>query len=354
MVLKDKKRMLLLTDGNIDNASARIRAIQYIPYLHQNNIEVSLIPRIPEKSSKIIWRFCFFPLLKRWYYIKRSYAISFQRWDIVFIQRIFIEEKHLKLLRNRNTVIFYDFDDAIYINQRKPQNKAKTATMIKNSDEVIVSTEYLKEFCFENHQDPVIIPSPVETDRITPSVKSVDHIPTIGWIGSAWTTGFLGIIESPLKRLAKSHSFRFLTIGSKSDYHIDGINHISKPWSFNEENEGIGEMDIGIMPLSDTDFARSKGGYKLIQYMSGGIPCIASPVGINTSMIRPGVNGYLASTENEWVESLEKLLDDPSLRSQLGSNGRKDAIELYSREVCFEKLMSILRRHDIVNNNQIN
>src|ERR1035437_41327 len=342
MVLKDEKRLLLLTDGNIDNASSRIRAIQYIPYLRQNNIEVFLVPRVPEKSLNLIWRFFIFPILKRWFHLKRSFVIRFKRWDFVLIQRIFIEERLLKLIKKRNIQIFYDFDDAIYINPSKPSNREKTATMIKYADEVIVSTEFLKGFCIENHKNPIIIPTPIEIERIKPSVKSFDGIPTIGWIGSTWTTGFLGIVENPLKRLAKTHSFRFLTVGAKPDYHIEGINHISKQWSFNEENERIAEMDIGIMPLPDTDFARSKGGYKLIQYMSGGIPCIASPVGINSSMIRPGINGYLASSEDEWFEQLEKLINNPALRAELGNNGRKDAVELYSREVCFEKLMKVI------------
>ena len=342
MDLKSRKRMLMLTDGNIDNASSRIRAIQYIPYLQQNHIQVSLIPRIPEKSSKLIWRYCFFPLLKRWYYFRRKGAIRFQQWDIAFIQRTFIDESELNRLNRKNVRIIYDFDDAIYINPRKPSNREKTATMIKYADEVIVSTEFLNDFCVENHRNPFIIPTPIETDRIKPTIKSRDNIPTIGWIGSVWTTGFLTIVENPLKRLAETHSFRFLTVGAKPDYHIEGIDHISKPWSFNEENESIGEMDIGIMPLPGTDFARSKGGYKLIQYMSGGIPCIASPVGINRSMIRNGVNGFLASCEEEWFEQLEKLINNPALRSELGNNGRKDAIELYSREVCFEKLMKVI------------
>lgn len=349
MVLKDKKRLLLLIDGNIDNASSRVRAIQYIPYLLQNNIEVFLVPRIPEKSSKLIWRFFIFPILKRWFYLKRSFVIRFKCWDFVFIQRIFIAERLLRLLKNRNTPILYDFDDAIYINPRKPSNREKTVIMIKYADEVIVSTEFLKDFCVEHYKNPVIIPSPVETDRIKPSKKTIDQLPTIGWIGSAWTTGFLGIVENPLKRLAKTHSFRFLTVGAKADYHVEGINHISKPWSLIKENEHICEMDIGIMPLPDTDFARSKGGYKLFQYMSGGIPCIASPVGINNSIIKSGINGYLAFTEDQWFELLEKLITDPALRFQLGNNGRKDAIEFYSREVCFEKLMKVIHSHFVIN-----
>jgi glycosyltransferase involved in cell wall biosynthesis len=345
MALESRKRMLMLTDGNIDNASSRIRAIQYIPYLNKNKIEVHLIPRVPEKSPKLFRRFCIFPLLKRLYYLRKIYAIRFQQWDIAFIQRTFIEKSELKQLKGRNVRIIYDFDDAIYINPQKPANRDKAATIIKFADQVIVSTEFLKDFCVDNHKNPAIIPTPVETDRIKPSIKSLDHITTIGWIGSVWTTGFLAIVENPLKRLAKTYSFRFLTVGAKPDYHIEGINHISKPWSFNEENERIAEMDIGIMPLPDTDFARSKGGYKLIQYMSGGIPCIASPVGINSSMIRPGINGYLASSEDEWFEQLEKLINDPVLMSELGKNGRKDAVELYSREVCFEKLINVINGH---------
>jgi glycosyltransferase involved in cell wall biosynthesis len=348
MVSEKRNRMLILTDGNSDNASARIRAIQYIPFLIQQGIQVRLIPRIPKKSDRIFSRFCLFPFLKRWYYLKRVLALTFQRWDIVFIQRTFIKKKYLKLLKKRNSLIFYDFDDAIYINPQKPSNRKKTATMITHADEVIISTEFLKGFCIDNYKEPVIIPSPVETERIKPSLKSNNNIPTIGWIGSSWTTGFLDIIENPLKKLAKSHSLRFLTVGSKSDFRIEGINHVSKPWSFKEENERIGEMDIGIMPLPNTEFARSKGGYKLFQYMSGGIPCVASPVGINSSIIRPGVNGFLASTEDEWFKHLEKLIKDPALRSELGNNGRKDAIELYSREVCFEKLMTLIRRHNIM------
>jgi len=336
------KRILVLTNGNADNASSRIRAIQYIPYLQKNGFNVTLIPRVPKKSSNLIRRFFFFPLLKRWFYLKRLIAVKYFSWDLVFIQRAFLSEYLLKSLQNRKIPMLFDFDDAIYINSKKPENKRKTALMIQYAARVIVSTGFLGEFCRVNHKDPVIIPSPVETDRIKPIEKSDVHPVTIGWMGSAWTTDFLKIIEKPLQHLAEKYSFRLLTIGTKPGFIIEGINHESKAWSFDLENAHIGEMDIGVMPLPDTEWSRSKGGYKLLQYMSGGIPCVASPVGINSSIIRPGVNGFLASSEEEWAESLEKLIKDPSLRNELGKQGRKDAVELYSREVCFEKLMNVL------------
>jgi glycosyltransferase involved in cell wall biosynthesis len=98
-------------------------------------------------------------------------------------------------------------------------------------------------------------------------------------------------------------------------------------------------MDIGIMPLPDDDFTRAKGGYKLYLYMAAGIPCVASPVGINRTIIRNGENGFLATTEEEWIGALRKLLLDPPLRIRMGHAGRNDAVTCYDRAVCFEKLL---------------
>ena len=335
--------MLMLTDGNSDNASARIRALQYIPFFKAQGYNVTHIPRVPQRPSNLVSKYTVFPLLKRWYSLKIFLFIILGKWDLLFVQRIFISEYFLKHLKKSSIPIVYDFDDAIYINPKRPENRDKTANMVRYANKVIVSTEYLNEFCNYYGQEPIIIPSPVETDRIRPCEKQKDQILTIGWIGSPWTSGFLELIEKPLQRLAEKYTFRFITVGARSDYKILGINHIAKPWVFEDENENIGLMDIGLMPLPDNDWTRMKGGYKLLQYMSAGISCVASPVGINQSIVKVGKNGFLASTAEEWYLTLEKLICDRELRIGLGSNGRRDAIELYSREVCFEKLLKSIK-----------
>lgn len=334
----------MLTDGNCDNASARIRAMQYIPFFESQGYAVTHIPRVPLRPSNLIRKYTVFPVMKRWYSLKMILVILLGWWDMVFIQRVFISKSLLKLLNKRSIPIIYDFDDAIYIDPKRPEREEKTADMVRHANKVIISTDYLSKFCLDCGQKPNIIPSPVETDRIRPIEKPQDHVVTIGWIGSPWTSGFLELIEKPLQRLASKYTLQFLTVGARSDYKIQGINHIAKPWVFEDENKNIGQMDIGIMPLPDTDWTRMKGGYKLLQYMSAGIPCVASPVGINQSIIKPGENGFLASTEEEWYMVLEKLLTDLELRINLGSNGRRDAIELYSRDVCFEKLLKIIQK----------
>lgn len=336
--------MLMLTDGNIDNASARIRAIQYIPYFEKVGYSVHHIPRISRIPSGLIGKYTIFPLQKRWYFLKMVVAIVCGRWDMVYIQRIFISKYLLKILNKKVITIIYDFDDAIYISQKRPVIREKVANMVRHATSVIVSTEYLKPFCLLNGKTAEVIPSPVETDRIRASHKSIDHGQpvTIGWIGSPWTTQFLELVEKPLQMLAKKYRIRFLTVGAKPEYSLSGTDHTNKMWHFGDENEDLGRMDIGIMPLPDNEWTRMKGGYKLLQYLSAGIPCVASPVGINQSIIKPGENGYLAATEEEWYLFLEGLINDPELRSRLGSCGRRDAVELYSREICFKKLEKLL------------
>lgn len=330
--------MLLLTDGNTDQASARIRAILYIPMFENKGFKVSYIPRVGLKPLNNFSRYFIFPLVKRYLSLKRMYLLTFRKWDLIFIQRSFIKESILARLKNKTPVI-YDFDDAIYLSDHRSSNKRKSGIMVKYADEIIISSEYLNDFCSLFNKTGIVIPSPVETDRITPAIKLPAEKPVIGWIGSSWTTDYLRVVESALQKLGEETPFCLLTIGGKPGFSISNIDHISKPWSFEEENSFLNKMDIGIMPLPDDDFTRAKGGYKLYLYMAAGIPCVASPVGINRTIIRNGENGFLANTEDEWIGALRRLLLDPPLRIRMGRAGRNDAVTFYDRAVCFEKLL---------------
>src|ERR1035437_8640732 len=105
MTIQKKKGMLMLTDGNLDNASARIRAIQYIPFFESQGYSVTHIPRIPKRPTNPFLKFTVFTVLKRWYSYKMVLAILFGKWDTVFIQRIFISKYLLKIFINRSIKI---------------------------------------------------------------------------------------------------------------------------------------------------------------------------------------------------------------------------------------------------------
>jgi glycosyltransferase involved in cell wall biosynthesis len=60
---------------------------------------------------------------------------------------------------------------------------------------------------------------------------------------------------------------------------------------------------------------------------------VASSVGMVKEFIKDGVNGYLAGTEEEWVEKISKLIEDPDLRRNIGRMGRKTVEGKFSLKV---------------------
>jgi glycosyltransferase involved in cell wall biosynthesis len=60
------------------------------------------------------------------------------------------------------------------------------------------------------------------------------------------------------------------------------------------------------------------------------IPTVMSAVGVNKEIISEGVNGFLASSEDEWITKLSLLIESEELRKKIGIEGRKTVIEKYS------------------------
>ena len=102
-------------------------------------------------------------------------------------------------------------------------------------------------------------------------------------------------------------------------------------------------MDIGIMPLPDEPWARGKSGYKLVQYMACGLPLVASPVGVNSSIVEDGVSGFLAADIAAWRTALDRLIADPALRAAMGWAGRARAVENYSLASQAPRLIEAMR-----------
>jgi glycosyltransferase involved in cell wall biosynthesis len=96
------------------------------------------------------------------------------------------------------------------------------------------------------------------------------------------------------------------------------------------------------MPLVDAPFERGKCGFKIVQYMASGLPVVASPVGVNRSMVTSGYNGFLAASEKEWRESLSALKTSSSLRHSMGVASRQRFEERYSFEAQAPRLASLL------------
>jgi glycosyltransferase involved in cell wall biosynthesis len=268
-------------------------------------------------------------------------------YDIIFIQKVVTPTFVIKLfVRTFKKKIVFDFDDAIFI-PGFPYSKTKLDRQIQLSDLIIIENLYNQEYVNkQGNNDTLIITGPIDCNRYHPAEKdSTKQEIVIGWIGSPAAQQFLDMLENVFTRLSSSYKniiFRLIG-GNKRDFYAAPCFGVRK-WSLRTEVLDLQDFDIGIMSLPDNEETKGKGGYKLLQYMATGIPCVASPVGVNSELIIDGVNGFLAISEEEWHEKLLRLIKDKDLRKKMGQAGRRSVVENYSLEVAYPKLRAALMR----------
>jgi glycosyltransferase involved in cell wall biosynthesis len=143
-----------------------------------------------------------------------------------------------------------------------------------------------------------------------------------------------------LRRLREKQEFELRVIGANIG--IDGLAVHCLPWRAETEPDDLRALDVGLMPLPDDEWSRGKCGMKALQYMALGIPPVVSPVGVNTTIVRDGVNGSYACTEEDWIDRIALLLEDEPLRRSLGQEARRTVEESYSAEAHAPRVARIL------------
>jgi glycosyltransferase involved in cell wall biosynthesis len=249
--------------------------------------------------------------------------------------------------------VVFDFDDAIFHNydhHLKRQIRRflgrKLHSTIGAAEMAFCGNNYLAEYARPLCSQIEIVPTIVDTEifRPSPGKRLVNLSNRIGWIGtpSTWNEYLLGMLPM-LNQIAASNGGQIAVMGAdckaKPHPHLDLVK-----WSEEGEVPFLQTLDVGIMPLTDTPWARGKCGYKLIQYMACGLPVVASPVGVNKEIVEHGVNGFMAETDGEWRSAVETLLSDADLRRRMGAAGRKKVEESYSLQVWGPRVAQMLRQ----------
>ncbi len=350
-------RILFWVPYPTEGASNRYRVEQYLPFLRKDGIGYELHPFWAPAAFKILYKKGHY--LKKFYFLisgtisRISDIFRINKYDIVFIHReaypiggLFFEA----IVARLNKKIIFDFDDAIFLCAsshsnsfiEKFKNSNKVAMIIKLSSHVISGNRYLADFALRYNHCVSVIPTPIDTEQYRPEgVKSENKI-IIGWIGSFTTSDFLNLLENTFINLSRRFSnVKFKIIGGKIC--LEKICNIeNKEWSLQEEIKELRTFDIGIMPMPENDWTKGKCGFKAILYMSMGIPCVCSPIGINREIIADGENGFLAGNENEWFSRLSLLIEDKELRKRMGASARNTVEKYYSVQVNAPKFVEII------------
>ncbi len=337
-------------------ASTRQRILQYLPWLEQAGIHVdvhslldddyvrSLASGHPPSRAAIVQAYA-----RRFTEISRTRSA-----DLLWIYaELFpwLPAPFERLAFGAGKPVLYDYDDAFfhpYDDHSNPLTRrllgGKLDPLISGAAVVCAGNAYLRDHAARLNSNTIVLPTVVDTDQYRPPALRTESPLTIGWIGSPSTWAFVRPYLPMLADLFRSRGVRFSAVGAgaaAATDRFDGLDFTA--WSEAGEIASVQAMDIGIMPLPEEPWARGKSGYKLVQYMACGLPLVASPVGVNSTIVEDDVTGFLATGPAEWRAALDRLIADPALRASLGRAGRQKAVEYYSLQSQAPRLIEIMK-----------
>lgn len=265
------------------------------------------------------------------------------RYDVVLFQREILSTfLTIEPLAKKPRIL--DVDDAIFLYR----GGHFVRRLVQYCDLVICGNNYLANWFSLCNPNVIVLPTAIDANKYMPIFHQIemDRPIIIGWIGSSTNLQYLYGIETALKKIMKAYSsVKLRVICDKApEFHSLSPDRIEfLQWSEKTEVENIQNMDIGIMPLNDSPWAQGKCSFKMIQYMSCGLPVVVSPVGMNAEVLAMDNIGMGANTEIQWAEALSALLDSADLRSDLGAAGRRTVEKAFSTDVLAPRLAACFR-----------
>jgi glycosyltransferase involved in cell wall biosynthesis len=259
-----------------------------------------------------------------------------------------------RLLARTGKPIIYDFDDAIWSPAQAWINgifsrlhfPGKTSTICKLATAVTTGNEFLAQYARKRNESVAIVPSSIELAEYPciPEANEPDKF-IVCWTGSTSTLVHFERARPALERLAQSLPLVVKVICSKPpDRPIEGAEMRFVAWSAEQEACDVADCHVGIMPLPDDEVSRGKCALKALQYMATGRPVVVSPVGVNSTIVRSGENGFLASSVDQWIDALKALAENAGLRASMGRQARRTVEQGYTAQLSAAKFAAVINQ----------
>ncbi|MGE0566361.1 MAG: glycosyltransferase family 4 protein [Bacteroidia bacterium] len=336
--------------------SQRYRFEQYIPFLETNGFQFIWAPLLNEKDDIVFYSngnffkkllIVFRTIIKR-----RKDCRKLSEIDIVFIQR----ETHFlgisyfeKQIKRTKCKIIFDFDDAIWIPDTSPGNKKwswlkkpdKFFTSVRLADKVIAGNRFLLKKTTGISRDAILIPTTIDTAIHKKIVnKPENNKVVIGWSGSLSTIKHFEMLIDVIKELKSKYKDRIeIKVLGDENYVNEELGIVGTAWSPENEVRELNSFDIGVMPLPNDEWAEGKCGLKALSYMACEVPVVASAVGANMDIVSNEEDGFLVLSNDEWINTISRLIENSALRKSIGLKGRHKVISKYSTEANKQKYL---------------
>lgn len=328
--------ILFLPISGPNGASSRYRVYQFLPSLADAGIEHALhLPPDAPRSG-----------------IGRLLASLRERQEIqcraiearaIFLQKRLLPQSLIDKLAKHP--LAFDFDDAIFTSPRgdrsfwtQRRTEARLRHTLSAAELVLVGNRYLFDYAAQYARKIVHLPTVVDLSRYPAKGHAAREKIVIGWIGHSVNHPYLAGLDQMLRKLSARRQIRLLVVSDR-DFSMPGVAVENRRWSEAGEVADILDMDIGIMPMPDDPWSRGKCGLKAIQYMAAGIPVVCAAVGANVEIVRNGLDGYCASSEDEWMGGLEALCGNLAFRQEMGLAARRRVGETYSLKAAIPVML---------------
>ncbi len=270
------------------------------------------------------------PGLLRFIIVFFSVLLFRKRNSIIVIQKVISNRvyanllKIIVLLQPKRTQ--FDIDDAEYLRC----NPKSLHFFLRKCSIISVGSEELMKYCKTFNKNVYILTSPVTEHNIVK--KERNEIMNIGWVGDfgngnnktkdfSHKKSMYNILFPVLKLIDKP--IKVTLIGIKNEMDIPLIyNYFKKnknieisilknliwdkdDWVYDE----ISKFDIGVSPMTNHLFNRSKSAFKAKQYLSVGVPTIASDVGENNKFVLNNENGIVCKTNEDFKNAIDVFLN---------------------------------------------
>lgn len=216
---------------------------------------------------------------------------------------------------------------------------------MRNADAAFVTTPHLAEIYAPFNEKLYVVENSLDFkgDR---KFVGWDRVSTrrhkgtrLGWIGGRCHFNDLMMIAPILREiLTKDREVRLVLVNSalqlscaalKRPYPFEGLKNVlyadrSVPINRYASFAASFGLDIGLAPLMDCNFNRSKSNLRWLEYSALKIPTVASNVGHFAHTVKQGITGLLASGAEDWSKHLATLIASKSFREELARNAYKE------------------------------
>ncbi|HEU5107751.1 MAG TPA: glycosyltransferase [Micromonosporaceae bacterium] len=256
--------------------------------------------------------------------------------DVIVLQRLTLSmmAEAVPLIRAKGVAVVVDMDDDLSsihprhtaFEKYQPGSGGKHSwanaeEACRHATMVTTSTAALQKV-YAPHGRGAVLPNRIPARYL--DIPRVDS-DVIGWAGSVHShPDDLKEMGTAVRRLvSQGHRFRVVgpPYGVTKELDLDAMPEATGNVDFDDWPEAVASLGIGVAPLQDSIFNRSKSDLKVKEYAAAGVPWVASPRVEYAAFHKEGA-GLLASKPQHWFQHLRRLATDASLRAELSEAGR--------------------------------